>query len=118
MVKFSYKPWNEFIIHEVVKYPLEHFLATHSIGVSEGGIGRPLNWSNGIIFDHQVMRPTDDIIKEQIAGKVHWSYLGYALLDNYRSEFIRPGRIRIPVINLSDNMIFSSMAEWIKENFE
>ena len=119
MVEFEFQPWKKIIVHEVVKFPLQHFISGHSLGVQEGGIGRPLIWVDGIIFEKVGLRDTDDIIREKIEGKLHWNFLHYAILEKYQSEFkVTPGNIRIPVINVSDNETFREMTTWIKSNFE
>jgi len=119
MVEFEYQPWKKIIVHEVAKFPLEHFLNTHSIGIQQGGIGRPLVWVDGVVFEFAGVRDTDDMIREKLEGKVHWNHLHYAILERYQSEFkITQGNIRIPVVNVSDNKVFKEMAEWIKNNFE
>ena len=118
MVEFEYQPWDKVVIHEIVKYPLEHFLATHSLGVQEGGVGIPLNWVNGFVFEHVGMPPTEDVVKEQIQGRIHWSGLSYGIMEEYQEKIIRPGRITIPIIDLSNNTFIRAMAEWIKEKFE
>jgi len=101
-----------------MKLTLEHFLSTHSLGVKAGGIGRPLLWADGVIFDKGGFRDTDDIIKEKLEGKVHWTALNYTVLEKYQPEFKVAGNIRIPVINVSDNRIFREMSAWMKENFK
>ena len=119
MVEFEYQPWKKIIIHEVVKFPLQHFLSTHTLGIQQGGIGRPLVWVKGIIFEKGGIPDTDDIVKEKVEGKLHWNYLHYAILEKYQPEFkITQGNIRIPVVNVSKNRIFREMAEWVKNNFE
>jgi len=118
MVEFEYQPWKKISVHEVVKLTLEHFLSGHSLGVQEGGIGRPILWVDGIIFEHGLFRDTDDIIREKLEGKVHWSVLNYGTLEKHQSEFKVAGNIRIPVIDVSGNKIFREMAVWIKNNFE
>ena len=118
MVEFEYQPWKKFIVHEVVKFPIEFFLSQHSLGVSPGGIGRPLNWVDGIVFNIGHFRETDDIIKEKLEGKVHYSSIVYGLLEKYQPEFKVDGNIRIPVMDVSDNDIFKEMVAWIKRNFE
>lgn len=118
MVEFEYKPWKKIIIHEIVKFPLEHFLSTHSLGVQQGGVGRPLLWVDGIVFGKNVFRDTDDIIREKLEGKIHWSSLNYGILEKCQSEFKVEGNIRIPVIDLSGNKVFKEMAQWIKKDFE
>jgi len=118
MVEFEFQPWKKIVIHEVIKLSLQNFLSEHSLGVQEGGIGRPLLWVDGIIFEHSLFPDTEDIIKEKLEAKVHWSSLNYTLLENYQSEFKVAGNIRIPVIGVSNNEIFREMATWIKTTFE
>lgn len=117
MVEFEYQPWNKIVVHEVVKYPIEHFIERHSIG-REGGIGQPLRWANGLVYEFGAVRPTDEVINEQLKGTIHWSHLHYGVLDKYRQELDAPRSVKIPLINMSYHHIFSAMANWIKENFE
>ena len=118
MVEFEFQPWRKIIVHEVAKFPLEHFLISHSLGVQQGSVGRPLTWANGIIFEKGVFRDTDDVVREKLEGKLHWSSLHYAILKKYQSEFKMAGNVRIPVMNVSDNEFFREMAAWLKRNFE
>ena len=118
MVEFEYQPWKKFIVHEVVKYPIEFFITQHSLGVQPGGIGRPLTWVDGIVFDISLFRDTDDVIKEKLEGKVHYSSIIYGLLEKHQPKFEVNGNIKIPVIDLSHSKIFKEMAAWIKKTFE
>ena len=118
VVEFEYQPWNKIIVHEIVKYPLEHFLATHSLGIQDGGVGVPLNWADGLIFEYVGMPSTEDVVNEQIQGRIHWIGLSYGIMEEYEKAIIRPGRITVPIIDLSSNAFIHAMAKWIKENFE
>ena len=118
MVEFEYQPWKKIIIHEVAKYSKEFLITSHSLGVNQGGVGRPITWVNGFLYEFSTFRDTDEIIKDKLEGKVHWTFLHYAILEKYQPEFKVEGNIRIPVINVSDNETFQEMASWIKENFE
>ena len=118
MTEFEYQPWKRVIIHEVEKFPLQHFLSGASLGVQEGGVGRPLRWADGIIFEMHLFRDTDDIIKEKLEGNIHWSSLVYAIHEKHQPEFKVEGSIRIPVIDLSGSKIFKGMITWLKKNFE
>ena len=118
MVKFEFQPWKRIIVHEVARFSVEYFISSHSLGVQQGGVGRPISWTDGFLFEFGVFRDTDDVIKEKLEGKVHWSFLHYAILENYQLEFKVAGNIRIPVMNVADNETFREMATWIKSNFE
>ena len=117
MVEFEHQPWEKIIVHEVVKYPLDHFIIKHSMG-AEGGIGAPLNWANGVVFEHGPVRPTDDVITEQLKGVIHWSFLHYGLMPEYKKEVEAPRKVKVPVIDSSSHHIFSGMSKWLLENFE
>lgn len=118
MVEFEYQPWKKIIVHEVIKFPLQHFISASSLGIQEGGVGRPLTWVDGVIFNISHFRDTDDIIKEKLNGTIHYSAVSYAIHEKFQSLFKVPGNIRIPVIDLSGNRVFKEMVSWLKKNFE
>ena len=117
-IEFEYQPWKKIIIHEVIKFPLKHFLSSSSLGVQAGGVGRPLLWVNGLILQISHFGDTDDIIKEKLNGTLHYSSISYTTQEEFQPEFKVDGNIRIPIINVSDNRIFAELACWIKKKFE
>ncbi len=118
MVKIIYEPYHTVVIHEIVQYDLNMLVHLHGLGVQSGQLGRPINWANGVAFTHRSMPPTDDIIKEQIKGKIHWSSLSFAFMPKHKQMIEIPeGKIRIPILNLSDNELFRELAEWIKKRY-
>ena len=119
MVKIIFEPWKTVIIHEIVQYDLQMLIHLHGLGAQSGQLGSPISWANGIAFEHHVMPPTDEIIKEQIQGKIHWSHLAFAFMPRYQQVITIPdGNVRIPILDLSDNEIFRDVAEWVKEYYK
>ena len=49
-MEFQYQPWKKIVIHEIVSFPLQHFLSAASMGIQQGGVGWPLRWVNGLIL--------------------------------------------------------------------
>jgi len=45
MVKITYTPWKEIIIHEAIEFSFEEFIKIRSIGVPTGGLGASLLWA-------------------------------------------------------------------------
>jgi hypothetical protein len=117
MVRFEYQPWKKIIIHEIVEYPLEYFINNSTIGIKKGSIGRPIIWSNGLIFISTTFQPTEDVIKEQLQGIIHFTSLHYCKMPEYQREITATNRIRVPLRNLSHHAVFGPMAEWIKQTF-
>ncbi len=118
MVEFEYQPWKKIIIHEIVEYPLEYFINSATIGIKKGGIGRPLRWSNGLILISTSFQPTEDVIKEQLQGIIHFTSLHYSRMPKFQREVTGADRIRIPIMNLSNHAVFGPMAKWIKEKYK
>lgn len=119
MVKFIHEPWETVVVHEIVQCDLQTLIHLQSIGAPAGQLGRPINWAGGIAFRYNTMPPTNEVIKEQLEGKIHWSYLAFAFMPNHQPIITIPdGNIRIPLINLSDSELFRDMAEWLKRNYK
>ena len=119
MVEFIYEPFKTIVIHEIVQYDFQTFVYQHALGAQPGQLGGAMNWAEGIAFNHMAMHPTADIVKEQIKGRIHWLQLAFAFMPKHQQFITIPeGNIRIPVINLSGNIIFKSMADWIKKQYK
>jgi len=118
MVEFEYQPYSKVIIHDIVKIPLNTYIAQRTIGLPDGGVAMPMRWVNGITFDIAFVQPTDDIVNEQLKGITHWALLSYADMEEY-VESIRGDRaIKIPVIKVQGSSLFKELADWLKTEYE
>lgn len=119
MVEVVYAPWEKIVIHEAIKHSLQDLVNMQTLGVQPGTLGRPLLWAEGVAFDHDGIPPTDDIIKEQLQGRLHWSSVTFAIMPEYKEVIvIKETNIRMPVINVGNNPILRSTATWLKEHAE
>jgi hypothetical protein len=116
VVKVTFKPWDEVIVHEEIHYSLEDLIKLNSIGVQPGGLAHPLRWAEGVVFRFVSMTPTDEIIKEQLQGRVHWNAVEWALMPQYKNVIpIQDINAKIPVINVSSATILCDVAKALKE---
>jgi hypothetical protein len=116
LVKVTFKPWEEVIIHEEINYSLEDFVKHDSLGVQPGGLAAPINWAEGIAFQHVGMPPTDEIVREQLQGKIHWNLIRWALMPEYKDVIpIKDINAKVPVINVTANKILCEVARALKE---
>lgn len=119
MVRVIFKPSEEVIIHESIRYEVEDFIKLCSIGIQPGGMALPLQWAEGVVFRIGHMQPTDEIIREQLQGKIHWGAIEWALMAEYKNVIpISDINAKIPVINVSQNAIFCEVAKALKERKE
>jgi hypothetical protein len=115
LVKVTFKPWEEVVIHEAIKYTLSDLIARSSLGVQPGGLGAPLNWAEGVAFRPNAMLMNDEITRELLQGKVHWNAVEWALMPEYKNVIpIADINAKIPVINVSATAILCEIAKALK----
>ena len=116
MPKIIYKPYDELIIHELVRYKLEDLVNLNALGVQSGGMGKPLYWAAGLAMVTYTLPSTDAVVNDQLNGKAHWAHVAYAPMPKFESYIVlKENSVRIPVINASTNPIFNAAAAWIKK---
>jgi len=117
MVKVAYAPWEEIVIHEATKYSPDNLVKLQTLGIQAGALGHHLLWAEGVAFVQAPMPPTDDVIKEQLQGRIHWSGVGFAIMPEFKEVIvIKEGRV--PVVSVSNNPILRTVATWLKEHAE
>ena len=117
MVEFAYDRWKRVVIHEINKLDVNDLARLHALGVPAGGMGRPFLWANGMIFEHNNMAPTREVIKDQLQGTIHWSSLQFAFMPQYQNE-IKVESITLQVGNVNGNRLFFELADWLKRTYK
>jgi len=116
VVKITYQPWEEIVVHEVVEYPLAALLEMQSIGVPPGSLGRSLMWANGVAFAYAAMAGNEQVIEEQLRGKMHWASLIYAMMPTYEGAvLLQEMNVRVPIVDVSGNPTLYAVARWLRE---
>ena len=117
MVRVTYRPYEELIVHECSFLRPNDLVKLHSAAVPAGSIAPPLYWVNGVLLIHSFMPTVTAIVKEQLEGRIHWGSIAFAIMPTYQKEIVvRESNVRIPVIDVTSNKIFRDIAEWLKEN--
>jgi len=114
MVIVSFKPWEEVIIHEVIEHKIQDFVRLRVTGLRQGAYAEPLMWAEGVAFSRTVMPPTQDVIREQIEGKIHFLAIEWAIMPRYKSV-VRSGGVTIPIINVMQNLTLREVAKELKK---
>ena len=117
MVKVTFKPWEEVVIHDSIQYSLDNLVTIRSLGAQTGGLGNRLLWAEGVAFIHTGMAPTQEVVKEKLMGRVHWSSVEWALMPVFKPFVEIPQtKVRIPILNFSANKIISDVARALKKS--
>lgn len=114
MVKISIKPWQEIVVHEVVKHELKLLVRNRVIGLREGALAEPLLWAEGVVFGRTVMPPTQDVVKDQLLGIIHYTAVEWASMPRYKSV-LKLGGVTIPVIDAANTDALRDLAKELKK---
>ena len=116
MVRVTFTPSEELVIHESIQHSLSDLIKLCSVGVHPGGLAGPLSWAEGVVFRFSRMAPTDQIVRELLHGKVHWNVVEWALMPQYKHVIpIEEINAKIPVINACTTTILCEAAKALKE---
>lgn len=116
MVKVTYKPYQELIIHELVRYKLHDLATLRGMGAPSGGIGKALYWAAGLALVTNPLPTTEAVVRDQLDGIAHWGYVAFAPMPKFQPFMvIKDSNVKIPVIDTSTNPIFNAAATWIKQ---
>lgn len=114
MVKVSFEPWEEIVIHEVIEHKIRDLVRLRILGLREGSLAQPLLWAEGVVFARNVMPPTEDVVKEKLRGVIHFSAVEWATMPIYRSALKSKG-VTVPVLNVSKNRALREVAKELKK---
>lgn len=75
MVKVTYVPNTEVAIHEVIEEDSSNFFEEiiRQMLATPVHVQPTVNWIDGVAFVVSPMPPTDDIVRESLAGKIHFA---------------------------------------------
>jgi len=114
MTKITFKPWEEIIVHETIKRKLEDLVKLKTLYFKTGQLAEFLLWAEGVIFVRSPMPPTDDVVRDQLKGIIHYSSVEYALMPQYRSTIVSKG-VTVPVVNVNDTPALRDLAKELKK---
>jgi len=116
LIKVNFKPYEELVIHEYQKFQLDDMVKLRSIGMQVGSIAPNFQWADGLVMWREQFPQNEEITKENLEGKLHWLWLAFAEMPEFRSSItFKETSVTIPIMDVSDNPVFSGAAAWLKE---
>ena len=115
-VKISYEPFKEIVIMEKTRFESPEEIARFT-SVIAGGKLAGLYWVDGVVFLYfPLTASTAAVAKELLeAGKVYWTFVGYALMPKYAPTIETKEKMIIPVVDISSDAVLKKVAQWLKE---
>ncbi|MCL4381471.1 hypothetical protein M1614_00635 [Candidatus Marsarchaeota archaeon] len=119
MTKIYFSPIQEVVIHEIVSINYDDLLRER---ITPSG-NMPLYWCDGILFSFSSMPMTRDIIKEYLAGRIHWMEVHYTKMENYTpilelNDNEYKALLKIRVIDTSLSLLHKDFIKWLKSQIK
>jgi len=75
-LKITYTPYQELIVHEIIEQSNSSVFFEDIVRLALSGahqVQPSINWIDGIAFFVAPMQPTEEVVRENLAGKVHYA---------------------------------------------
>lgn len=117
MVKITFAPIQELIIHETLEVPMDDLLRER---ITPAG-NMPVYWCDGIVFSFSSVPMTEETVKDYLKGVLHWAEVHYTPMQNYSTtvELNDPhyqSVLKIRVIDTSKSGLHKEFIKWLKKN--
>ena len=116
----EYVPNSKLIIHEILEQNNDAFLediVRQSAGPA-GYMVPTVNWVDGIAFVVAPMAGTEDVVKENLAGRLHYAAVVFTRMDFRGNAEVKVGAQSFPLrFRKADNPTFVKLAAYLK-NFK
>jgi hypothetical protein len=115
MVKVTYSPIKELVIHELVKVPFDDLLRGRI--TPQGNM--PLYWCDGIAFTFNSMPMSDQLVQEYLNGIIHWMEIHFCEMKKYEevvelNDEQYKATMRIRMIDTSKSALHSEVIKFLK----
>ena len=116
MVKVSYAPYDELVVHEHQRFSLEDMIRLRCTGMQVGSVAPNFQWAAGMVMWRETFPQNETVTKETLEGRVHWLWVGYSQMAEYKPSLVyKETSVIIPVIDVSNNPVYSAAARWLNE---
>lgn len=119
MIKITYSPAHELIIHEVVELNRDDLLRER---ITPAG-NMPLYWCDGILFSFSSLPMTDDVVRDYLSGRIHWLEVHFVRMPkhaeviSFDSEEYK-STINVRVIDTGASQLHRELIKWLKSNIK
>jgi hypothetical protein len=115
MVKITYAPIKEIVVHEVVSVGYEDLLRSR---ITPAG-NMPLYWCDGILFSFNSMPMSKELVRDYLDGTIHWMEVHYCPMKGYEevlslNDEQYKATMHIRVLDTSKSALHAEFIKWLK----
>jgi hypothetical protein len=118
-LKITYTPYSELVIHEIIeqKDQSTFFEDIMRLALSNPAHVQPsINWIDGIAFFVAQMQPTEEVVKENLAGRVHYGSVLFTRTQYVPEVKVKLGNqeFSVRLRKAEDNPTLVTLAAYLK----
>ena len=119
-MKITYTPYQELVVHEIIEQTNSGVFFEDIVRLALSGphqVEPSINWIDGIAFFIAPMQPTEEVVRENLAGRVHYGSVLFTRTD-YRPQItvkIGSQEFTIRLRRASDNPTLVELARFLKD---
>ena len=119
-MKITYTPYQELIVHEIIEQTSS---ATFFEDIVRLALSNPqqvepsINWVNGLCFFVAPLQPTPEVVKENLAGRVHYGSVLFTRTEYKPQIFVKIGNqeYTVRLRKAEDNPTLVALAAFLKD---
>jgi hypothetical protein len=119
-LKITYLPYQELVIHEIIEQTNSGTFFEDIVRLalsSPHQVEPSINWIDGIAFFIAPMQPTEEVVRENLSGKVHYGSVLFTRTDYRPQVAVKVGNqeFTVRLRKASDNPTLAELAAFLKE---
>jgi hypothetical protein len=115
LTKITFKEWEEIVVHETIKSELDKLVEKRTQYLRSGQVAEPLTWAEGVVFSHNLLPLSEDVINQQVKGIIHYSNVEFAKMPKYRKNIVVSGGKSVPIVDVSNTSALRDLALELKK---
>lgn len=117
--KITYTPYQELVVHEIIEQtnPNAFFEDIVRLALSSPHQVEPsISWIDGVAFFIAPMQPTEEVVRENLAGRVHYGSVLFTRIDYKPQVPVRLGNqeYTVRLRNSGDNPTLVELVKFLK----
>ncbi|HXY56057.1 MAG TPA: hypothetical protein VEH01_00450 [Nitrososphaerales archaeon] len=119
-MKITFTPYQELVIHEIIEQTNSNTFFEDIVRLALGSahqVEPSINWVDGIAFFIAPMQPTEEVVKENLAGKIHYASVLFTRAE-YRPQIavkIGSQDFTVRLRKAGDNPTLVELAAFLKD---
>jgi hypothetical protein len=119
-MKITYAPYQELVVHEIIEQVDANAFFEDIVRLALSNpvqVQPSINWIDGIAFFVAPMQPTEEVVRENLAGRIHYGSVLFTRTDFRPQVAVRIGNqdFTVRLRRADDNPTLADLAGFLKE---